>query len=363
MVHEKSEGFDTIGAGLQLSPNATRVLGKLGLERFLDAACTRPDTLNIHNGRTGYKLATIRLGDHVQRRFGAPYLLAHRADLQSILFERCQNDPRINIRFSSQVIEMAPHARGVTATYREGGQDHERNASALVVADGVWSRLRTRVLQLEAPNYSGKIAWRAMIPADQVKSDTLLANTHVWFGPKSHVVTYPLRSGQSVNVVVITQGPEASEGDRLEISASELLTRFNKWKGDFLPLLETKARWTGWPIFEMAGPRPMKLGTIALVGDAAHAMLPFAAQGAAMAIEDAAVLGKMFETHDTPIDAMDAFEKARLARVKRMMKTARKNGRIYHMSGIPSEFRDLGMWMMPTALMEARQNWIYSWKV
>lgn len=362
IVHEKAEGFETLGAGLQLSPNATSVLYRLGLTKELETIATEPEAIRLHSGKSGRRLATLTLGSAARRKFGSPYFVVHRADLQSILFNRCQNDNRISIRFSSEIVEMAPHRNGVTAMVQRKGEISERTACAIIVADGVWSKLRTQVLKLDAPRYSGKIAWRALMPAANLANPELSRNTKVWLGAKSHVVTYPIRDGSSVNMVVITNGPMASEGERLTINNSELQAQFAKWNGGFVPILDQQARWTGWPLFELEKSGPMHFGAIGLAGDAAHAMLPFAAQGAAMAIEDAWVLGNAFKEHDSAHAAMAAYEKARKGRVNRVMGMARKNGRIYHLGQPVSTARDLTMMLTPNGLLSKRQEWIYGWK-
>ena len=359
VVFEKAEGFEMLGAGLQLSPNAMHVLNELGLNRWILQVASTPKTIEISNGITGNRLASLPLGESIENKFGAPYCVIHRADLQNILFNACKANPIIDVHFSSEVIEMAPHNHGVTAMVDQGGEINEFRAAGLIIADGVWSSLRTKVIGLEAPVYSGKVAWRALVPTDEGTEDT---STHVWFGSKAHVVSYPIRSGNSLNLVVITDGPENSGKDTLSISSDALKSKLKKWSGDFTKILDQKTRWTGWPLFEIKKAEHMAHGPIALIGDAAHAMLPFAAQGAAMAIEDAAVLAEEVSKNLRVHDAFAAYEKRRLPRVSKVAKTARANGRIYHMSGIRSDFRDLGMWLTPTKLMSARQNWIYGWR-
>ena len=348
-----------LGAGLQLSPNAMHVLKALGLEKRIDQAASAPESIEIENAVLGHKLVSLPLGKSIKEKFGAPYNLIHRADLQDILFNACNNHPNIEVRFSSEVIEMAPHGRGVTVMLNEKGETNELQASGLIVADGVWSKLRTEVIGLDAPEYSGKIAWRALVPFERGKTEN---RTRVWFGPKSHVVSYPVRNGAFQNLVIITGGPESTGKETVSADANELKMLFKGWKGDFLPMLDRKTKWTGWPLYEVKTPNRMAYGTVALIGDAAHAMLPFAAQGAAMAIEDAAVLATQITVCETVEEAFRTYEKLRVPRVSRVAKTARANGRIYHMSGIRADVRDLGMWLMPTRFLSARQNWIYGWR-
>ena len=361
-LFEKAEGFETLGAGIQLSPNATSVLQSLGLANKLRAVATQPSAIRIENGIVGWHLATIPLGEELQARHKNPYLLVHRADLQQILFTACDNHPSINIEFSSEIVEMAPHGRGVTISLAQSRNVSERLGATVVLADGIWSKLRTEVMHLPEPVYSGKIAWRAMFPANAVPDASFLEQTRVWFGPKSHVVTYPVRSRRQLNMVIIADGPKANEGERLVASSEEISKWFKWWRGSFRPLLKEQTRWTGWPLFEMPVPKQMHLSSIALAGDVAHAMLPFAAQGAAMAIEDAAVLGKCLSEHDTLDEALNTYSRLRVKRVGKVMKTARKNGRIYHMGLLTGLFRDMGMKLLPKKKLSDRQDWIYNWR-
>ena len=263
-LFEKAEGFETLGAGIQLSPNATSVLQSLGLANKLRAVATQPSAIRIENGIVGWHLATIPLGEELQARHKNPYLLVHRADLQQILFTACDNHPSINIEFSSEIVEMAPHGRGVTISLAQSRNVSERLGATVVLADGIWSKLRTEVMHLPEPVYSGKIAWRAMFPANAVPDASFLEQTRVWFGPKSHVVTYPVRSRRQLNMVIIADGPKANEGERLVASSEEISKWFKWWRGSFRPLLKEQTRWTGWPLFEMPVPKRMHLSSIAI---------------------------------------------------------------------------------------------------
>ena len=257
---------------------------------------------------------------------------------------------------------MAPHSRGMTVMYTNEKQFNERSACAVIAADGVWSKLRTRVLDLPPPVYSGKMAWRALMPGAKVENPDWLEQTTVWFGAGSHVVCYPVRSGEYLNIVAITDGPESSFGHQLSIERAKVEAKLDMPKAGFLSLLQQKARWTGWPIFETPENSPASFGPIGLIGDAAHAMLPFAAQGAAMAIEDAATLVKAFKHSETASEAMASYSSARAKRIGKITRASRQNGKIYHLSGMAATARDIGIWATPAQLLSARQNWIYGWK-
>ena len=360
-VFEKFEKLEPLGAGLQLSPNAMHVLDKLGLGEQIRQIGTQPGSLIIANGITGKHLSTIKLGKAIEHKFGNPYLVIHRSDLQAVLLDACRNHNNITLDFSGEVenFNYNNDLLRVTVSVRETIQEYP--CSALVVADGVWSRLRTHVLGLSPARYSHKIAWRALIPSQRCKNKDWLRHTHVWLGPNSHVVFYPVSAGDFLNVVIITDGSDINPDQNLSIDSNMLRNHFSGWGGDFLQVLNVQEDWTGWPLFEHGAAEMVGSGPVVLAGDAAHAMLPFAAQGAAMAIEDAGILADEFSSNTSITEAAKSYSERRLARVNKVMKFARSNGNIYHFSGPMAFARDLGMRLIPDGLLAARQDWIYGW--
>jgi salicylate hydroxylase len=362
VVYEKAEGFDAIGAGIQLSPNAVGVLSSLGMGPLLSSIASEPLRIDMFNATHGYRIKSLKLNPQIKDRFGSPYFVVHRPNLQSLLFSQCNAHPNVNVQFSSSIIEMAPHQRGVTAMIQSNEQISERLGSSIILADGVWSGLRSSVLKLDPAEYSGKIAWRALIPINASLPEYFKEATTVWLAPKSHIVTYPVRNGDHLNIVAITDGAEQSFGEQLTITAEELKSYFSGMSSDLVKLFDSKARWTGWPVFHHSTPDNLNTGKIALIGDAAHAMLPFAAQGAAMAVEDAAVLARCFKEAETVEVALENYAIARRPRIQKTAKTARANGRIYHLPKPLALCRDFVMAVTPASLLMARQNWIYRWK-
>lgn len=359
-VFERSATPSAFGAGIQISPNAFHVLKTLGLSNKLLSAGTAPSAIMMMNAMNGKNLARLPLGFDIEDTYGAPYLVLHRADLQNILFEACDAHPDITITHGAKIIDAAIHENGATVMIEKEDSTNEHLCDILIGADGIHSCVRHDILDLPKAVYTGKIAWRALIPANQVQLLGAMSDTYVWLGSKAHAVTYPIRNGDYLNIIAVTQ--EQDEATAKEISKEKLQNKFAHWSEDFKALLELDADWSGWPLYETKHIHCMAERSVALIGDAAHAMLPFAAQGAAQAIEDAAVLSQCISSGINKEDALKAFEAQRLPRVKRVVKTARRNGQIYHLSGIPALARNLGISNIAGEKLLAKQDWIYRWK-
>lgn len=351
------------GAGIQISPNAWHILNGLGLGKALRKAADMPRAILMMNAHNGKTLAQLPLGAAFEDKYLAPYLVLHRADLQLILFEAIGENPDIEFHPGHEIIDATSHSNGVTALVQTGIKPEisERTCDILIGADGVHSRIRKDALELPGPVYSGKTAWRALLPAASVSDPRALENTMVWLGTRAHAITYPIRNGTELNVVAVTHETQAEK--TRGISPEDLSRKFVHWHEDFKSVFSRKALWTGWPLFEVAKPDVFVRGNIVLVGDAAHAMLPFAAQGAAQAIEDAAILANSLRAHENPGEALKAYERQRAPRIKRVVKTARSNGRIYHLSPPFSLARNMALKTLPGEKLLNKQDWIYRWKV
>ncbi|MBD1548155.1 FAD-dependent monooxygenase [Roseibium aggregatum] len=362
LVVEKADELAEVGAGLQLSPNACRVLDDLGVLDSLMPHAVAPGGIRIGSGRTGREIVKIELGERIAARHGAPYLVVHRADLQKALFDRALHQGRIDIRLGSEILEVGDTPDGTLQCHvRSGGVIAQITARALIGADGVWSRVRERVSGHAQAKYTGLTAYRATLPAEKVNGD-LLADTGLWLGPDAHLVHYPIRAGREFNLVALVPEKWTEEGWSATADRETLLGHFRAWAPNVRSLLEKPDTWLKWALCGVDAEGPWSDGRIALLGDAAHAMLPFAAQGAAMAIEDAAVLAHLFPRSATDIRAVfRAYEAARKRRVKKVQKTAAENGRIYHLGGPLAVGRDTVMKLMRPDRLSARQDWIYGW--
>jgi len=364
VVLERSAQLEEAGAGIQLSPNATHILNDLGVNMLLESRAVVPDDISISSASSGKEIIRIPVGASAAFRYGAPYWVAHRADLQAALLARVHEVPDIMLMLGTQLEDFAIHAKGVTAVTRRGVARLNEQAKVLIGADGVWSTVRSRAFPEAQPQFSGYVAWRGTVATNALPREFNAPRVRLWLGRDAHLVAYPLRGGGRINVVAIGTGqwnrPGWSEpGDPLELSR---LFPASRWPPAARWLIGAVEEWRRWALFEVSTAEWSK-GPVALLGDAAHAMLPFAAQGAAMAIEDAAVLGQCLAQQPDDIEAaLKHYAAKRRPRIARIRRAAQQNGRIYHMSGPMAFARNTTMRLLGGARLMARQDWIYDWR-
>jgi salicylate hydroxylase len=370
VILEKSERLEEAGAGLQLSPNASRVLIDLGLKPRLAARAVIPDAVSIMSARQGREIARLPLGEEASTRAGAPYWVVHRADLQAALQAHISDNPDIELRLGCQFEDLAPHAKGLTVVQRRGTTRQQEVALALVGADGIWSTVRQHLFPQAQPQFSGLIAWRGTLEATQLPREQASRRVQLWMGPNAHLVAYPISGARQINVVAVVAGTWNRPGWSAPGDIAELKTMFAspQWPAAARMLIGAVDEWRKWALFTVPGGGEWTDGAVALLGDAAHAMLPFAAQGAGMAIEDAAVLAKCLgetqnESGPAIAVAMQRYARLRRPRVSRVQRAARQSGRIYHLTGPAAYARDLAIRAMGPKRMLARQDWIYDWRV
>jgi len=366
IVLEKQAKASTQGAGIQISPNAAKILASLGLAQSLRAVATAPNSIIIHNGRNGRKLTEFELGAAMRERHGAPYLVLHRADLLHLLTKACTNSPDIEIRYGHDVCEAVTHANGTTLLAQNGRNLEEIQAAALIVADGVWSSLRDRMEHLSRPEFSGFIAWRGLVNMANVPSQFSQQSVGLWLSPNAHLVHYPIRNGQLMNVIAILPHSGSSppgKGWMEKKKNTDITGAFGDWSDDVQALTRAGSNWGGWPLYCVNNAQYSAMGSVCLIGDACHPMLPFAAQGGAAAIEDAYVLAGLCGKYRH--DLAKAFEIYRLKRQKRITKIyklAQSNRKLYHMGGMAMMFRNAAMSLVPQSFMQKRLDWLYGWE-
>ncbi len=364
---EQAERLEETGAGIQLSPNASRVLIGLGLRERLVPHVATPEELTVANACSGRVLARAPLGTAAEQRYGAPYWIIHRGDLQSALLEAVQANPDIVLRLGTRVDDFAAHSNGVTVAAHSRQETVEERAVALVGADGVWSRLRGRLGHDNALRFAGQTAWRALVPAEAVACELSIPTVNLWFGRGGHVVYYPVRGGRLINVVAIMPEDWREPGWSAPGERSELLARFRDraWRGPPRDILCAAKSWLKWALFDASPLSHWGRGPATLLGDAAHPMLPYLAQGAAMAIEDAAELGNcMADVGQSGSDltaAMRRYEQRRLARTARAQREARRNGGIYHLGPVAGFMRTLAVAAVGGERLISRYDWLYGW--
>ncbi|MBR0715138.1 FAD-dependent monooxygenase [Bradyrhizobium liaoningense] len=370
VVLEKAERLEEVGAGLQLSPNASRILVGLGLSERLRLRAVTPEAVSIMSARAGGELLRLPLGEAAALAAGAPYWVVHRADLQAALAAQVADHPDIELRLGATFEDVAAHARGLTVVHRIGNSRRNDVASVLIGADGIWSTVRQHLFPEVQPQFSGLIAWRGTFEARQLPKEYTSRRVQLWMGPGAHLVAYPIAGGRQINVVAIVPGTWNRPGWSTPGDPFELMEAFlaQRWPGPARMMLTAVDSWRKWALFGVPEGCEWSKGSIALLGDAVHAMLPFAAQGAGMAIEDAAVLaqhlaGNATESAAEIAAALKQYGRARRARVRQVQRTARQQGQIYHLTGPLALARDLAIRALGPERMLARQDWIYGWKL
>lgn len=361
VVIERAPELGEVGAGLQLSPNAMQVLGHLGLEPALRRDAVEPEALEMRHGASGTLVFAIPAGPVMQRRFGAPYLHIHRADLIACLAQALTERAPQAVRLGVAVTGAANASGGVDIGLSDGTS---LRADALIGADGIHSTVRSLLGLEDKPRFTGQVAWRATVEADRLPPGLIARRATVWTGPGRHVVTYQLRGGRLVNLVaVVEQDGWTSEswsepGDKAELAAA-----FAGFCAPVRTALDAVESCFRWALHDRA-PQPVwSYGRIGLLGDAVHPMLPFQAQGAAMAIEDAFVLTQALRAFG-PEEAWPAYAARRQARTAQVQAAARANAGIFHRAHPLAQLGTYGpMWVAARLLpgfVNTRQDWIYA---
>ncbi|MFC4173184.1 FAD-dependent oxidoreductase [Microvirga sp. GCM10011540] len=360
---ERRPGFSEVGAGLQLSPNASRVLVALGLGPALRRVVTEPQRVVVRDVKSGREIGQVALGPFMRERFGAPYWVAHRADLQTILLDAVRSLPSIRLVMGRMVEDVGEDAGRPTLTTVTAKGARETGAFDLVVgADGIWSKVRRALGDGKSPTFRGYVAWRTTL--ERAKAPAALAGdeTGLWLGPRSHVVHYPIAGGKLINVVAIQRTADPVEGWADPGDGRDLLADYVSAAPALRQLLAQPDQWLRWSLFDHPVQR-LAAGRIALLGDAGHPVLPFLAQGAALAIEDAAALAaRLDQTPESPPQALARYEADRLERAQRVQKAARQNGRVYHARGPIAFGRNLVMRRLGPQGMTERYSWLYGYR-
>lgn len=354
-ILERAPRLEEAGAGLQLSPNALRVLAALGLLDRLRETGVAASAVTLRSGRSGCALATVP----VLSADGTPYLSILRSDLQAALRAAVASDPRIRLVLDQQLVSLARNGRASSdlVTVDASGHRTTRAARPLVVAaDGVRSGIAA-ALGLPGPVATGLAAYRTMLDAPSRSG-----GIEAWLGTRHHAVAYPVAGGRKTNLVAIGRltgdGPSPA---RPAIEPGILLQRFAGWDPTLLDHLAHSGPITLWPLFETnRGPGSFARGIIA-IGDAAHAMLPFAAQGAAMAIEDAAVLANAMQMSSSPEEAGERFAASRQPRLEKVRRRVAFHRFVYHLPPPLAWARNLALHMRPQSALQRDLAWLYDW--
>ncbi len=363
-ILEQAQQLEQAGAGIQLSPNATRVLYELGLAERLKATAVEPEAIRVMNAGNAREIVRIPLGRDAEKRYGAPFLVMHRADLQAALLDAVRNHSDINLSLGARVEDFAAYSSGVTVLTRQSGQVTEHKCSIFIGADGLWSPVRSRMRREGAPAFRHRTAWRALVPASEVAAQWREPVVHLWLGRETHLVHYPVKGGALINIVAIAEDEWQATTWSAAADGEEVLRRFSRWDWADSPrlLLRVPRQWSKWALHDRRGAHRGR-GPVALLGDASHPILPFLAQGAAMAIEDGAVLAAhLAQQPDKPSKALRGYEKDRRKRTQRAQKASRRQGKIYGQFGPEGVVRNLVMRLLGGKKLLARYDWLYKWR-
>ncbi|ANN69137.1 FAD-dependent monooxygenase [Bordetella bronchialis] len=359
-LFERTAAFGQVGAGIQMTPNAVKVLKALGLAEDLRGIGFLPQALVGRNWKTAREQFRMPLVDECPRLYGAEFYHVHRADLHQILVRRI---PESSVSLSSACASVRNEGAAAVATFEDGSQ---YEADVIVGADGVRSVVRRDLFGDEAPRFTGNMCYRAVVPFDAMPS-FVSPDSSFWMGPHGHVVTYYVSRGKAVNIVAVNETSQwVEESWNAPSSREELLGAFRGWHANLQRLFERADTVFKWGLFDRDPMATWHQGRITLLGDAAHPMLPFLSQGAAMAIEDSLVLAAALDAHGANVSAaLRDYEAERLPRTSRVQLESRERGRTYH---LPTRWeqikRDVGYWWRGLFNPHAggiRANWVYEY--
>jgi salicylate hydroxylase len=358
---EQAVAFGEVGAGIQLGPNVTRRLQTLGVWQALVRVAARPEALVVRSAVDGSEIARLPLGNAMLHSYAAPYLCVHRADLQALLLAAVRGSGAVRLTTGARVTDVVERGDAVCASSTD---TRAWEADALVGADGLWSSVREQVTDSVPPRATGHTAWRALVEQSGLPAALRSTQVNVWLGPRLHAVAYPVRRGEALNIVVLAEAAplgDARDWDQAS-SLAALKAATGRIGGGLQALLEAVQSWRGWTLCDRApltGPQELATERIALVGDAGHPMLPYLAQGAGMAIEDAVALAEALDdggSAQVPA-ALARYAEARWRRNAAVQSRARRNGEIFHATGLMRLGRDTALRFLGARLLDL--PWLY----
>lgn len=338
-IFEQTEACVATGAGIQISPNASRVLHQLGLQGALMTSGFLPKATQMRSWRSGRVISETALGDAAVERYGAPYYHIHRGDLIKMLVSAATAEPNIALRLSSGVTGFEQDASGVRLVAGE----HERQVDLLIGADGIHSFVRACLWGDQQADFTGNVAWRMLVPVNRLPDGLIAPNATVWWGPGKHFVHYLVNGGDYVNCVCVVEKAGWQPESWVEAgSMPELRADFAGWHRSIQELLaqgDAESLFK-WGLFDRAPMRSWGIDRVSLLGDACHPTLPFMAQGAAMAIEDAIVLSNCLSSGADVVAALQHYEDLRKGRTASVQRGSRRNAKVFHLSGLKAWVRD-----------------------
>jgi salicylate hydroxylase len=337
-VLEQADGFRELGAGIQLGPNIFRALDRIGLKDQVLADAWRPGALTMRCGLTGKVITSMPLGEKAEKHYGYPYAVIHRSDIHGVYLRACEAHPLVTLETERTVEDFDDTGNAVTVTLKGGERIQGR---ALIGCDGLWSKVRGKIVGDGKPRVSGHIAYRAVLRREEVPQDLWQPDMVLYAGPRTHFVQYPLRRGELYNLVAVFHSDHYVEGWNSIGDKQLLYDHFKGQQPNVLRLLERIETWRYWVLCDREPVKDWSKGRVTLLGDAAHPMLQYLAQGACQATEDAVWLAeKVAEQPDNLPAAFQAYQQQRYLRTGRVQIMARVYGEFFHARGVTAELRD-----------------------
>lgn len=354
-VLEKAEAFTEIGAGLQLAPNATRVLAELGVMEALGAHAVFPARLLWMDALAEKPITSVDLGAPFRKHFGHPYLVMHRGDLLAALLAACRQSGRVTLEASRDVVAVEDLGAAARARCANGDTFE---TELLIAADGLWSNIR-RMLHPDEPSRVPYVAYRGTMPMSQASVHAGADTVVMWVGPNMHFVQYSIRHGEEFNQVAVFRSPTYSPNNTDEWGTPEQLdAHFAQCCGYVRDSVKLMWRHVRWPMYDREPIADWVRNRIALLGDAAHPMFQYIAQGACQAIEDAYCLARHVAENPDPAQALAAYRDARYLRTARVQLTARAMGAFFHLDGVNAQLRN-AMMVGRSPTDYAPLDWLY----
>ena len=362
-LFEQAPALSEVGAGIQLGPNATRVLHEWGLQEALEEVCAFPPSLYARDMSSGNVLGQLELGDRAVQRYGAPYATIHRADLHRLLHQSAMASGRVQCHLAHSLEQFKAEPDGVSMTTQNG---LAWQAQVALACDGVWSRMRSQVLPQDKPVlFTGHVAYRGMVRMSALPQHLRHIHVQVWLGHRTHAVLYPVKSGEWLNVVIVVQrhGQHVEAGwDHAADAQAVAQAMGGKLHRELNDILRAVGQWRMWPLYARKpvwGHGDMARGRVAFLGDAAHPMKPYLAQGAAMALEDAWLLGAMVQSLPSGSaeglpwpQLLRSWGQQRWARAAWVQRRSNRNGFIFHLRPPFKWVRNLGMRLLGSGVMD-----------
>ncbi|MDJ0947395.1 MAG: 3-hydroxybenzoate 6-monooxygenase [Alphaproteobacteria bacterium] len=355
---EQASEFGEVGAGIQIGPNAFRMFEVLDVTEAIMDVAVLPENLVMRDALTGAEIVRVPIGSKAfLERFKYPYGVIYRPDLHNTLIEACAEQPLVTASVNQAVTGFEDTGTGVRVR-TEDGATHE--GAALIGADGLWSKVRGQLVGDGKPRVSGHIAYRAVLPTEDVPAHIRQDNVVLWAGPKTHLVHYPLHRGEIYNLVVVFHSDRYEEGWDTFGDPDELTERFSGQHQDVLAMLDKIESWRMWVLCDREPIRDWSRGRITLLGDAAHPMLQYLAQGACMAMEDGVCLASRVAANGDDFEtAFQEYQSLRYLRTARVQLTARLFGDIYHASGATADLRNAMLGGVDQSRPGEGMAWLY----